>query len=164
MSDLAKIRPMVEDDWGFIKYHWNRLTKISKDQIRKDENFRQAMDDRQRMLLTTGSEIRMACYPENEKALFGFACCKPDEDVVHFVYVKNSFRFHGLAKLMLDGVDLEHVKATHWTPSAESIKQKHPEHIEFCPDIIGANIDAKADKNKRSGIQGRAAIRREADL
>ena len=55
-------------------------------------------------LLLAHATTRVACAPQDEETLVGFACVTGDE--LHYVYVSGMFRSVGLVPLMLRGLTI----------------------------------------------------------
>jgi len=71
------------------------------------------------------AELRVAGPPEDETVLYGFAVLEPA--LVHMVYVRQSWRRMGIAKRLLEGVQLEACAySTHTTDMGQWIRHKHP--------------------------------------
>lgn len=65
------------------------------------------------------AETRVACSPRDPTTIIGWACVAGD--VVHYVWVQEDFRRHGVARALLHGL-AEHVQYTHRTDMLREVK------------------------------------------
>jgi ribosomal protein S18 acetylase RimI-like enzyme len=75
------------------------------------------------------ASIIVACNDKDLGQIYGYVCCEKIEDnlVVHFIYVKETFRKLGIAKMLLDTQGWRRDAAffyTHRTRSAEALGDK----------------------------------------
>lgn len=69
---------------------------------------------------------------DDHDTILGYLCCEiSDHPVVHYVFVKETFRKMGIARLLLkhSGVDLNKLMFTHWTFPVDELILKYPDMI-----------------------------------
>ncbi len=88
-----------------------------------------------RQLLSRGAKITLAVNKDNESQVLGFICTektKLNEPVVHFLFVKDYFRRHGISKLLLKVEDIPcdgSAFYTHKTAFSKHYRGKHVPEI-----------------------------------
>jgi hypothetical protein len=124
-----RLRPVQEDDYGFIFVNWlgtmqgalrkdpdaiawNPATLATLESLRNtaffDPRAERVLDAFYRdhehgfieHQLTMPEHFVVACDPLDESILFGFGC--GSRDVMHMLFVKNQFRRYGVAQAMYD--------------------------------------------------------------
>ena len=90
--------------------------------------------------LAKTSQILLACNKEDPNQIYGYACAERVEGVfvLHYIYVKQSFRRLGIGKLLLDSFDHnfddESAVYTHHTKIAEKLAAKY--HLIYHPYLL----------------------------
>lgn len=80
--------------------------------------------------LAKNSEVIVACSKDDPTQLYGYICAEKIEGVfvLHYVYVKHTYRNMGIAKLLLNTLDRDPEQAgcyTHHTRIAEKLAAKY---------------------------------------
>ena len=68
-----------------------------------------------RLLNKAGTRITVACDSEEPSLIYGYAVWT-DDDILHYVYVKSTYRRLGVAKRLLEGKDVTPILYTHRSP------------------------------------------------
>lgn len=105
MTPPVNVRAMREDgDLGYIIDTWRQglAAKSSLAKFDRDVYFRLMARHIKALSREPGALVRIACDPENENTILGFAVLTGDE--LHYVYVREALRKHGIARLLLDGL------------------------------------------------------------
>lgn len=103
-------RPLVADAWLNVLRSTSRETKRSE-----WHNFRSARGaEIDAILDDPRTKIRIAAPPDDDVTCFGFFVWRPPE-VLHMIFVKKPFRRAGIARQLLEGVQVEGATFTHWT-------------------------------------------------
>lgn len=99
-----RIRLAKPDDFAFIIDAWRRSYEGSP-AVRgaEREHYRIEMTRAIRRLCDR-AEVRVACDPQDEDTVVGFAAFTGDE--LHYAYTKKDFRGIGVAKQLLEGVPI----------------------------------------------------------
>lgn len=112
------VRPMRDADVPFIQSSWKQSYVFS---VAHDEQAQAALfselNHRCGRLLKR-SEVRVACDPDNEDHVFGWACLDTKRQLLHYVVVKQKLRGRGIARVLLAGLKTP-VVHTHWTFACE---------------------------------------------
>lgn len=130
MSEV-EVRQGCEADIPFIFSTWLRsyrdnsfFAKRIKNSIFFDGHHKVI----EHLLQKPGLQVLVAHAGSDANTIFGYLVTEPAAKVVHFAYVKKSFRRLGIAKALLDhfGADLNECQFTHWTFDLDSILPKFP--------------------------------------
>ena len=126
----CRLRPMVEDDLAFIFNSWLKSYRFSHfgEKITNTIYF----EDHHRLIekILNNSKVLIACNPSDSSQLYGYAVVGEDDGIliVHFLYVKHTFRNMGIGKTLLDAVghssDVASVY-THHTRMADKLSSKY---------------------------------------
>jgi predicted N-acetyltransferase YhbS len=98
-----KIRPMRTDDEGFVFNSWLRSFRKSVDMESKAYYlFKHSVIER----LLRDSRTLMAVACDDPDQIFGWVCFAPFEDeyVVHYLYVKATFRKLGIGRRLIESL------------------------------------------------------------
>lgn len=99
-----RIRAAKPEDTSFVLDAWRRSFEDAPAVRGADrEHYRIELTRAIRRLLDK-AECRVACDPEDEDTIVGFAAFTGDE--LHYVYVKKDFRGMGVARQLLDGLSV----------------------------------------------------------
>lgn len=119
---MIKLRPMRDDDLDFVFSSYLRSYKYGNplaDMISTGDFFHHQRLNIMAILASESSTAIVACLPDDEDIILGFAITEPQ--IVHFVYVKADWRNQGIAKEMLKearvNLDIK-TSFTHWTEYA----------------------------------------------
>lgn len=63
--------------------------------------------------LLASSQVLVACSEEDPDIVYGWICVEPDQETLHYIYVKHPFRRQGIAKSLL--------KASGFGPTGELV-------------------------------------------
>lgn len=113
MSELFKIRYGVPADIPFIASSWSKSYQSSA----AVRNVRTSLYfDRQKQTilhLLQRSQCLVICLREDEDAILGYVVF--EKDVLHFVYVKEAWRKHGIATRLVSaaGLDIPNARYSH---------------------------------------------------
>lgn len=111
------IRPMQRGDMPYVIQTWMRtykaLAKVS-DTIYELEQPRLI----QRIMLDGDTRFAVACSPDVESTIHGWAC--GNEDYLHYAYIPVKLRGKGLARILIEsvlGIYPSRIEVTHHIPS-----------------------------------------------
>jgi hypothetical protein len=80
-----------------------------------------------------GARFRLAVDPGDSNFIWGWACTEPG--VLHYVYVRQSSREQGVARLLVADAGLSRpVQCRSWTEWAAKVAQKSPGLLVYVPD------------------------------
>lgn len=111
-SPWAKQLKLSEDDEkGFDAIYYRNFHKLIKRTLNKENVY-----------------IDIACAKDSPEVIVGYVVWQGTKanPVVHFIYVKRSFRLMKVASTMLEGFNLSKAAFTHWTVDCGWIKKKLP--------------------------------------
>lgn len=137
----AKLRPMRPDDRAFVAKTWKETVQFSpvyKWMVSRMGTgvFFHEMNPRVDSLIAEAQTV-VAANPEDSDHILGWACA--GQAVLHFVYVRQSFRGNGLATAMVrnlfSGNVPDPLRCTHFTHDAEAWQQRH--RLWYMPSILG---------------------------
>ena len=130
MNDQVRLRPMIEDDLPFLFNSWLKSYRLSNfaEKITNTIYF----EDHHKLIerIVENSNILMACNPSDPSQLYGYVVSGKEGDILilHFLYVKHTFRNMGIGKTLLDAVGHTSESAsvyTHHTRMADKLASKH---------------------------------------
>jgi len=126
----CRLRPMIEDDLPFLFNSWLKSYRFSHfgEKITTTIYF----EDHHKVIdnILKNNKVVMACNPEDPSQLYGYIVAGREDDilVLHFIYVKHTFRNMGIGKTLLDAVghssDVASVY-THHTRMADKLSAKY---------------------------------------
>jgi ribosomal protein S18 acetylase RimI-like enzyme len=125
-----RLRPSVEEDLPFIYNSWLKSYRFSHfgEKITNTIYF----TDHHKVLenLIKQSKVIVACNPEDPSQVYGYIVGGAREGVflLHFLYVKHTFRNMGIGKTLLDAMGHDSSSAavyTHHTRMADKLASKH---------------------------------------
>lgn len=130
-EQLFKIRPMVPGDKSFIMSTWLKGLKFGNDlfkEVKADVYFKAYQKILDQLLAHPSVKVNVACLPDDEDVILGYAAVSKDDSKIHFVFVKSAWRKMGIAKALVP----ETIKtATHITKTGLSLLRKKA--IDFDP-------------------------------
>ena len=127
------IRSAEESDIPFIYSSFLNCIKYDSAvglSVRKGiffENYRTVIDS---ILRNENCNVLIACKPDETKVIFSFLVFEPT--IIHFVFVKESFRNFGIAKALFNQAFLDYkgdVTITHRTQFIESLLRNHAQLV-----------------------------------
>lgn len=115
-----KFRPLKESDLGFLYNSWLKSYRNSKlTKSWKNEAYFAAQAQTIEALLKR-SDVRVAVDPDSDGHIYGYIVRDAfHPKVVHFLYVKQTFRRLGIARSLLSEIGVgrkEDCYTTHWKP------------------------------------------------
>ena len=125
-----RLRPMVEDDLAFIFNSWLKSYRFSHfgEKITNTIYF----SDHHKIIerLIDHSKVLVACNQEDPTQVYGYIVGGESEGtfVLHFIYVKHTFRNMGVGKTLLDAMGHDKEVAgvyTHHTRMADKLAAKY---------------------------------------
>ena len=129
-------RPATRDDVMDIVDWWVHSFKRSKwAGCTPNNKVKEVFGESIRQLLARGSKLLLAVNPDNEAQVLGFICTektKLDEPVVHYLFVKDYYRRHGISKQLLEAANIPTDGSaffTHRTAFSKYYRGKHVPEI-----------------------------------
>ena len=129
MNDQIRLRPIIEDDLPFLYNSWLKSYRLSHfaEKVTNTIYFQDHHKLVERIL--QNSKVLMACNPSDPSQLYVSVVASSLDhiSVVHFLYVKHTFRNMGVGKTLLDATGHSPDKAsvyTHHTRMAEKLAAK----------------------------------------
>jgi len=126
----CRIRPMVDEDIPFIFNSWLKSYRFSHfgEKITNTIYFQDHHKVIERII--KNSKTLIACDPEDSSQLYGYIVAAVEEGilVLHFLYVKHTFRNLGIGKTLLDALGHDKSSAavyTHHTRMADKLAAKY---------------------------------------
>jgi ribosomal protein S18 acetylase RimI-like enzyme len=126
----CRLRPLTEEDHPFLYNSWLKSYRFSlfAERITNTIYF----EDHHKLIekIINNSKTLIACNPSDPSQLYGYIVAGEEEGVlvVHFLYVKHTFRNMGIGKTLLDAVghssDVASVY-THHTRMADKLSSKY---------------------------------------
>lgn len=98
------LRRATEDDLRFCHSSWHtNFWKVWGHKHMQRPEYNVGMDRRVDLLLKH-HQVLVAFFPEVPDEVLGWACINTDEDTLHYVYVKASYRRAGIASGLTQGL------------------------------------------------------------
>ncbi len=106
MSQNVLLRSPCDQDGSFIIDSWVREAREHYPFSHMDKALFYKEYKETVKTLISKSLIVIACNPEDQDQIYGYLSFEKVEDIpiIHFIYVKLTFRENGIAKLLLDSV------------------------------------------------------------
>lgn len=130
-DDRFEVRSAYESDKNFIYSTWLRGVYFGNDWFREIpsdifyKNYQIYID---KILQRPDTKILIACLLDDKDVILGYVVF--ENDIIHYVFVKESWRKMGIAKLLSP----DNLKwCTHLTPSGSYLRKKY--NIVFNPFI-----------------------------
>ena len=126
----VRIRPALEADVPFIFSTWLRSYRDSNFANNISTTVYYAEHHKVVEKLLKSSEVFIACADDDISELYGYICAQKVDGilVVHYAYVKHSFRHLGIGAQLLAVLEYDPTKAsiyTHMTKTARSLATKY---------------------------------------
>lgn len=135
-SDLIALRGAHKDDLSFIYSTWLRGLYYGDSvfsEMEKTAFMKVYHSVITSILNLVGSKVIVACLKEDPEIILGYAVVSGDEKVLHWVFVKKSWRGIGIAKSLVPST-VQYV--THLTKVALGIIRKSNK-FKFNPFLLG---------------------------
>lgn len=102
LHDLVIVRPMHDGDRNFVRSSWLRSYRELTKWAPKDAYFRLHHDVVEGLLARARCVV--AAAKDDDAHVLGWACGEPSDShpLLHFAYVKQAYRNHGLATKLVD--------------------------------------------------------------
>ncbi len=132
--EKIKLRGATESDMNFIYNSWLKSYKNSLigKTMTNDVFFTNHKQVISEILNSPLTSIVVAVSPEDNDQILGFACIEtsPSYNVLHYVYVKFTFRKFGIASSIIDGLGgWDRFKfVTHLPKNWKTVSRKHNVH------------------------------------
>lgn len=138
----TSIRPFDKDDTAFVFQSWlkdyRRNSPFAK-HIRSSDFFLYHHKILERIFERETSQTLIACDPETPKVIWGHITIEriPGLDLIHYIYVKDSFRGYGIGKKLFDSTNINANKIiyTHETYWLKNIIEKYKK-ARYIPYLI----------------------------
>jgi len=117
------IRPAERGDMNFVYSSWlSAVATSEKRRTPKNLVYKHHRPIMERAL--EESRVVVACMEDCHDQILGWLC--HDGDIVHYLYIKQSFRGFGLATLLINEVGIPTpITVTHWTWRLWDISKTH---------------------------------------
>jgi len=129
-NNSVRLRPIIEDDTAFIFNSWLKSYRFSHfgEKITNTIYFAEHHKVIERLI--DNSKVLVACNPEEPSQVYGYIIGEEVDGifVLHFIYVKHTFRNMGVGKTLLDAWGHNKEKAgvyTHHTRMADKLAAKY---------------------------------------
>lgn len=129
-ADLIAIRPGCMADKSFIFATWLRGLRYGNDwfgMIDSECYFKAYQQVITTVLSSPNTTVKVACLKEDPDVILGYSVYA--SELLHFVFVKKSWRNIGIARSLFPE---KVMVVTHLTSVGKSMLKKHP-HIKFNP-------------------------------
>ena len=129
-NNPIRLRPLIEDDLAFIFNSWLKSYRFS-DLAEKITNTIYFADHHKVIeRLIEDSKVVVACNEEDPSQVYGYIVGGALDGIalLHFIYVKHTFRNMGVGKTLLDAMGHDKEKAgvyTHHTRMADKLAAKY---------------------------------------
>jgi ribosomal protein S18 acetylase RimI-like enzyme len=129
-NNPVRLRPLIEDDLAFIFNSWLKSYRFSHfaEKITNTIYF----SDQHKLIekLIGSSNVVVACNEEDPSQVYGYIVGGEVDGIslLHFIYVKHTFRNMGVGKTLLDAMGHDKDKAgvyTHHTRMADKLSSKY---------------------------------------
>ena len=151
-NDNCRLRPLVEEDHAFLFNSFLKSYRFSPfaEKITNTIYF----EDHHKLIerIIQNSKVLVACNPSDPSQLYGYILAGEEDGilVIHFVYVKHTFRNMGIGKTLLDAVGHSSDNAavyTHHTRMADrlSSKQNFVYHPYLLFDLPNLEVASEQD-------------------
>jgi GNAT superfamily N-acetyltransferase len=135
------IRKGTATDDGFVARAWVDTVRGSARQFRAvDSGHFNRFHYKAAGELIKRCEVRVAAPPGDDVTIYGVAVLEPSSTLVHLVYVRKNLRRLGIAKRLLEGVDVPECCFTTWSQDAVWLLEKYP-HMRHVPYWMGMESD-----------------------
>ena len=142
MKINVSFRGGIEDDHSFILNSWLRSyynTANINPVIPRKVFFKHEPDFIKYFLK---EHYTMVAYDPNDRShILGYCVYKPELDLLHYIYVKDSFRNLGIGKQLLEESfhRLKELNCSYWTPRLKRFKNNY--YFNYNPYLKRVNYD-----------------------
>lgn len=132
MIEEITIRPFVESDSPYIYSTWLKHYKYSSEfamRIPAHTFYEMHKQIIERIINRKSTQIKIASLKEDKEIIVGYLVTetyKAPSPLLHWIYTKRTFRNMGIARHMLDTVDLSSSPFTHFTKDMSWLMKKYP--------------------------------------
>jgi GNAT superfamily N-acetyltransferase len=123
---MIAIRGMKESDHNCIYDNWKSSYRRAMSEVPKGVYY-ELMQRRIERLFEAGVRVAVAFPYDNEDYIIGWVAYGPADGVIHYVYVREIERGHGMARKLvnhaLKNADRRDILATHWTYPIEKLER-----------------------------------------
>ncbi len=107
MTPPVTIRSIREGDLGYVVDTWRKGAAAGSWLCAWDRDvyYRLMARHIKALCFAPGATVRIASDPEDDDTILGFAVLTGDE--LHYVYVRQALWKQGIARLLLDGLDIK---------------------------------------------------------
>ena len=139
MKESVRLRTLIDDDLPFLFSSWLKSYRSSHfaEKITNTIYF----EDHHKVIerIIKNSKVLVACNPSDPSQLYGYSVATEEDGVLvlHFLYVKHTFRNMGIGKTLLDAVGHKSDKAavyTHHTRMSDKLASKY--NLVFHPYLL----------------------------
>ncbi len=118
-----ELRPANADDMNFVYSSW--LSSVATGEKRRTPKEIVYKNHREIMARALNkSYVLIACMHDHKDQILGWLCY--EDTVLHYVYVKQTFRKHGVASMLVNHLNLdEPYTVTHWSWRLWDISKTH---------------------------------------
>ena len=150
MKESVRLRTLIDDDLPFLFSSWLKSYRSSHfaEKITNTIYF----EDHHKVIerIIKNSKVLIACNPSDPSQLYGYSVAAEEGGglVLHFLYVKHTFRNMGIGKTLLDAVGHESDKAavyTHHTRMSDKLASKY--NFVFHPYLLFALPEAPDEQD-----------------
>jgi ribosomal protein S18 acetylase RimI-like enzyme len=129
-NDSIRLRPVIDDDTAFIFNSWLKSYRFSHfgEKITNTIYFTEHHKILEKLMAS--SKVLIACNQEDPSQVYGYIVGGELDGIIvlHFIYVKHTFRNMGIGKTLLDAWGHDKEKAgvyTHHTRIADRLASKY---------------------------------------
>ena len=150
MKESVRLRTLIDDDLPFLFSSWLKSYRSSHfaEKITNTIYF----EDHHKVIerIIKNSKVLIACNPADPSQLYGYSVATEEGGVLvlHFLYVKHTFRNMGIGNTLLDAVGHESDKAavyTHHTRMSDKLASKY--NFVFHPYLLFALPEAPDEQD-----------------
>ena len=150
----VRYREANESDVGFIFNSWLKSYRQSlfAKTISNTVYYTEHHKILEKIIKDPNNKVIIACNEEDPTQIYGYICAGALEGflVIHYVYVKHSFRNMGIGKLLLNMFDHDPSTAgiyTHHTKSADKLSAKY--NFVYHPYILFNESEGESNESEK---------------
>ena len=124
LTEPILVRPPHGKDQNYVTSTWVNSLVCEKEWTRRD--CRNVVDD---LLERKDTRLRLAAIQSDPNSIVGWIAYVEKPAVLHYVYVRNRYRGHGVGRMLVDAAGLLKPPALVYTlrgPSWKQVIDKHP--------------------------------------
>lgn len=166
LPDLVRLRGPLAEDHNFLRSSWLRSYRALYTIVPNESFFRVHGQIVEGLLRRPATRVVVACAKDDEAQIIGYAVAAPSERVVHWGYVKSSFRQMGIGRACvesaLDGLAPgATIVVTHTLP--DSVRDKVVRHGWTIRPLLAAYMGLGAELSSAAWADGADRDRRERE-